>query len=67
MTEDETFIVVRYWPRDKPIPDGWQLAHGILEDTHHGAHAVMITQVSDPIRSAQRFRKRLAKFLRGTS
>jgi hypothetical protein len=28
-------IELRYWPKDKPIPEGW-VYHDGLEGTHHG-------------------------------
>jgi hypothetical protein len=45
MTAD---VEIRYWPHDKPIPDGWT-RHAGLDGTHHGYHATYI--VKDPYKS----------------
>lgn len=36
----------RYWPRDKPIPDGWEHVPGALEGCHHGRHAILLREVA---------------------
>ena len=35
---------LQYWPKDKPIPEGWKLVDDFA-DIHHGAHAVLIEKV----------------------
>jgi uncharacterized protein YbdZ (MbtH family) len=39
MTEE----TLRYWPKDEPIPEGWELVSD-LSGTHHGEYAVLIRQ-----------------------
>ena len=35
---------LRYWPKQEPIPDGWQLVSD-LAGTHHGNYSVLIRKV----------------------
>lgn len=37
--------VVQYWPKGKPLPEGWELVNS-LEDCHHGVYSVLIRQVA---------------------
>jgi len=34
-------VTVQYWPKDKPIPEGWVLAND-MAGTHHGVYSVLI-------------------------
>lgn len=45
MNEKQT-ICLRYWPKNKPIPDGWVLAND-MAGTHHGLYSVLIKQIID--------------------
>ena len=37
-----TETTLKYWPKDKPIPDGWELARTF--DNHHGEYSVLIRE-----------------------
>ena len=41
----ETTICFQYWPKDKPIPDGWILARD-MRDTHHEQYSILIKQIN---------------------
>jgi hypothetical protein len=43
-------IELRYWPHNKPIPEGWE-RHDGLDDTHHGDHACLL--VKKPVSIAE--------------
>lgn len=34
-------MIVRYWPKHKPIPEGWVLKNDLL-NCHHGEWSVLI-------------------------
>lgn len=36
-------VELRYWPLNKPIPEGW-VRHDGLDDTHHGAYSTFIVK-----------------------
>lgn len=42
MTETE----FRYWPKDKPVPEGWEKT-GTMERSHHGEWSILIKKVKD--------------------
>lgn len=31
----------QYWPKDKPIPDGWKKT-GRMHESHHGVYSIII-------------------------
>lgn len=38
--------VLRYWQKDKPLPEGWKECAS-LDGTHHGAYSRIIEQIND--------------------
>lgn len=36
---------MKYWPKDKPIPEGWLLVND-LSGCHHGAFSVLIEKIT---------------------
>jgi hypothetical protein len=44
-------VIVRYWPKSKPIPKGWK-RHDGLDGTHHGKYSTFIVPDSDKGSSA---------------
>ena len=38
--------VVRYWPKDKPMPPGWVLTENWTEYNNHAEYSVLIRRLS---------------------
>ena len=36
-------ISIQYWPKNKPIPEGW-VQHNGLGGTHHGHYSIFIVK-----------------------
>ena len=43
--EEPKEITIRYWPKNKPIPEGWTTHEG-LNGTHHGTYSVLLVKKS---------------------
>lgn len=44
-SKNERWTTVQYWPKSKPIPDGWAHDVGALEGTHHGYYSILIVKI----------------------
>ena len=39
-------MIMRYWPKWKPIPEEWELAND-LQSCHHGFYSVLIRKIDE--------------------
>jgi hypothetical protein len=47
-------ILYQYWPKNKPIPEGWVATMG-LHETHHGRYSILIKRVEDAYKQPDLF------------